>query len=58
MAVTPSSKVRVTVSAKDLKPESSSLVSFMRAFLSWTVNSKPWRRRALLGGGILRRDDE
>src|SRR5688572_20549065 len=31
MAVTPSSKVRLTVSAKDLKPESSSLVSFMRS---------------------------
>jgi hypothetical protein len=31
MAVTPSSNVRVTVSANDLKPESSSLVSFMRS---------------------------
>src|SRR3954447_25736759 len=30
MAVTPSSKVSVTVSANDLKPDSSSLVSFMR----------------------------
>src|ERR1041385_3986059 len=30
IAVTPSSKLSVTVSAKDLKPESSSLVSFMR----------------------------
>src|SRR5918998_3855935 len=33
MAVTPSSKVRVTPSAKDLKPDSSSLVSFMGGFL-------------------------
>src|SRR3954467_14707048 len=34
MAVTPSSKVRVTLSAKDLNPESSSLVSFMGWILS------------------------
>jgi hypothetical protein len=32
MAVTPSSKVSATVSANDLNPESSSLVSFMPAF--------------------------
>jgi hypothetical protein len=32
IAVTPSSKVSDTVSAKDLNPESSSLVSFMPAF--------------------------
>src|SRR6476661_466176 len=34
MAVTPSSKVRVTLSAKDLNPESSSLVSFIAPILS------------------------
>src|SRR3954469_11703453 len=35
MAVTPSSKVSVTVSAKDLKPDSSSRVSFMRVSCRW-----------------------
>src|SRR5688572_23683125 len=44
MAVTPSSKVMVTSSAKDLKPESSSLASFMDGLL--------------LGGGVLRRHHE
>ena len=41
MAVTPSSKVRVTVSANDLKPDSSSLVSFMRVP---EVGVTGWRR--------------
>src|SRR6185312_10186907 len=57
MAVTPCSKVRVTVSAKDLKPESSSRVSFMRAILRWGCGCA--------GGGagrsvvrVLRRHDE
>jgi hypothetical protein len=33
--VTPCSNVKVTVSANDLKPESSSRVSFMRASCRW-----------------------
>src|ERR671921_1112528 len=52
IAVTPSSKVSVTVSAKDLKPESSSLVSFMPS-----VSLGRWVK--LLGLGlVLGRDDE
>src|SRR4026207_2524621 len=42
IAVTPSSKVRVTPSAKDLNPESSSLVSFIARLLPG--------RRLILGG--------
>src|SRR5919106_2782509 len=60
MAVTPSSKVSVTPSAKDLKPESSSLVSFMRAFLLRILRGHHERRHAdpaarlfrLLPGGV------
>src|SRR5690348_2283054 len=39
MAVTPCSKVRVTVSANDLKPDSSSRVSFMRASCDGVVGA-------------------
>ena len=34
MAVTPCSNVRLTVSANDLKPDSSSRVSFIESYLS------------------------
>src|SRR5918995_2501777 len=60
IAVTPSSKVRVTLSAKDLKPESSSLASFMSAFL-WGILRRHHERRhadpaarlfGLLAGGV------
>src|SRR5918993_3057888 len=52
IAVTPSSKVSVTVSAKDLKPESSSLVSFMPS-----VPLGRWVKLLRLGL-VLGRDDE
>src|SRR6476659_6653447 len=62
MAVTPSSNVRVTVSAKDLKPESSSLVSFMRStpHEGWTLLSRlvlscdDERRHPECAAGLLR----
>ena len=40
MAVTPSSKVSVTVSANDLKPESSSLESFMEEIPGTTTGDR------------------
>src|ERR687889_689808 len=52
IAVTPSSKVSVTVSAKDLKPESSSLVSFMPS-----VSLGRWVKLLRLGL-VLSPDDE
>src|SRR4051812_16479556 len=52
IAVTPCSKVSVTVSANDLKPESSSLVSFMQPVLCSRCGA------ASPCGLILRRDDE
>src|ERR1041385_576207 len=52
MAVTPSSKSSVTVSANDLKPESSSLVSFMQGILGRGCG------QASLRGLVLRGDDE
>src|SRR5260370_723890 len=57
IAVTPSSKVRVTESAKDLKPESSSRVSFMRVvpLVGGRVSGS---LRELSSCLVLRRDDE
>src|SRR5687767_4714256 len=52
MAVTPSSNSRVTVSANDLKPESSSLVSFMRQGLGREVGKRR-RERRRNGGKII-----
>src|SRR5688572_15106065 len=55
MAVTPSSNSRVTVSANDLKPESSSLVSFMRQARDggWARRRRERRRNGgkLIGSG-------
>src|SRR5688500_5340601 len=51
IAVTPSSKVRSTVSANDLKPDSSSLVSFMRGSPRCEGGESP-------GGRVRRADHE
>src|SRR5690348_2477907 len=58
MAVTPCSKVRVTVSANDLKPESSSRVSFMRASCRGRCGWAARRAADSAVGGVLRRHDE